>query len=74
MNKKQDTIEGLTVFEIYNNLENSEKRELRERIIKECNIQHPTFYSWFNRSIIPAWHLDKALQIANDYKPQKQTA
>jgi hypothetical protein len=71
MNKEQNI---KLFFEIYNSLENSEKRFFRDRIINECNIQYPTFYSWFNRQVIPAWHIDTALRIALDYEPQKQTA
>lgn len=37
----------------------TDQKELRHRIIKECKIRKPTFYSWLQRSNIP----DKKSQV-----------
>ncbi len=50
--------------------DNSEKRSLRNRIIKACCIQHSTFYSWIHRSKIPLLAQEKIAEIME--QPQKE--
>ena len=48
----------------YQNIsEKTEKRELRNKIIDACKIQHSTYYSWLHRKTIPLLAQEKIAEI-----------
>lgn len=60
-------------FEYYKSIKN--KREVRNEIIKICEIQHSTFYAWFVRKKIPNMSqkvISQYLQIDRDILFPKQ--
>lgn len=69
MNKKQTEIQ---IFQIYNNLSVSEKREFRQAVCEVCMIEPPTWYSWQIRKSIPKWHLQRVAGLSEEYSPKTQ--
>lgn len=53
-----------TFIDYYKNLPTkADQKILRQRILTECKIKKPTFYSWIDRGNVPD---EKALKIISD--------
>lgn len=57
--------------EYYNRLPDSAaKKRFREKVIEDCRIVYPTFYSWLQRNQVPPLAREKIAEIAG--KPENE--
>jgi hypothetical protein len=54
----------MEIIEIYQGITDKKlKQSIRNEIVKVCEIQQTTFYSWINRKIIPKWHIARIVDV-----------
>ncbi len=65
--KKQTNIPKSTFKNYYHSLDDAEKVEIRDTILRECGISYPTFYSKLNRenySILERKAIERICEIS----------
>jgi hypothetical protein len=55
-------------FKFYSSLELEERKAFRDRILEECKVSYPAFYSWLKRANIGRWHIKTINQLIDEFE------